>query len=835
MTAPVDPIEGQLWYDTVSGVLFVSYNSNWVEATAIPEKIFSGSTPPSSPALDDIWYDTVSGKLFIYYNNNWIDISATGDIGYTGSAGYQGRDGYVGSKGDKGDPGNPGGFTGSTGISGVDGFTGSTGISGVDGYTGSAGERGRDGRVGNDGYTGSAGSRGTAGVDGRNVTASTTAPVDPIEGQLWYDTVSGRTYVYYSGTWVDADPIELTTVAASPPTSPHEGSQWYDTVGGRLYIYYSGNWVDANPVDTTGFVGSVAGNGYTGSAGINGAVGSQGVTGSQGPIGYTGSGGSGSGNGYTGSAGVDGYVGSAGSNGVDGYVGSTGLGFTFYGEWTGTTHGYYIVNDVATYNGSSYICVNPVYGNDPPNVDISWQLFISKGDPGYVGSAGTNGIDGYTGSQSYTGSQGYIGSVGYSGSQGPYGYTGSIPGTYVSGITAGTGTSVSTSTGAVTVWFNTGTLVAQAVSVVGGIGVASLTAGTGTSVSTSTGAVTVWFNTGTLVTTAVNATTATNAATAYSTVGTHSTGTGILGTSFNGSSNVTWSLNTATLMANAVTANTSTYAQTVTASAQPNITSVGTLTSLIVTGNINAGVNTFTKSPGAGDIAMDNNSTDTPGLLMYYANNSNWGIDSWNGTFDILSGQLFRVTNKLNETGGAVKMAIDTSGNAVFTGFVQANAWRAGQVIKETVLGHTDVTQTQQGGVNRFATDSYNREFIRYAYTPSSSSSYIVVTMTLAKYSAYQGTGNDSYFSQMQVGATSGYSRNANGEPQGLSEVAYSLLSTVNGNRTGTLFPLMGRYTNGDTNSKTISIAVRKESADDYWDYDWSASSFCMRITEIAR
>ena len=108
--------------------------------------------------------------------------------------------------------------------------------------------------------------------------------------------------------------------------------------------------------------------------------------------------------------------------------------------------------------------------------------------------------------------------------------------------------------------------------------VTRLTAGTGTYISTSTGAVTVWFNTGTLVTTAVNASTATNAATAYSTVGTHSTGTGILGTSFNGSSNVTWSLNTATLMANAVTANTSTYAQTVTASAQPNITSVGTLT-----------------------------------------------------------------------------------------------------------------------------------------------------------------------------------------------------------------------------------------------------------------
>ena len=41
------------------------------------------------------------------------------------------------------------------------------------------------------------------------------------------------------------------------------------------------------------------------------------------------------------------------------------------------------------------------------------------------------------------GPQGYVGSIGY---------TGSFPGSYVSSITAGTGTAVSTSTGAVTVW-----------------------------------------------------------------------------------------------------------------------------------------------------------------------------------------------------------------------------------------------------------------------------------------------------------------------------------------------------------------------------------------------
>jgi len=95
--------------------------------------------------------------------------------------------------------------------------------------------------------------------------------------------------------------------------------------------------------------------------------------------------------------------------------------------------------------------------------------------------------------------------------------------------------------------FNTGTLVAHAV--------LADTAFTATNAGYAYS-----FNTGTLVTQAVSATTSTNASTAYVTIGTHSTGTGILGSSFNGSTNITWSLNTSTLMANAVSATTATNA-----------------------------------------------------------------------------------------------------------------------------------------------------------------------------------------------------------------------------------------------------------------------------------
>jgi hypothetical protein len=41
-----------------------------------------------------------------------------------------------------------------------------------------------------------------------SVTTSATAPTSPSLGDLWYDTVSGRTYVYYGSTWVDASPVD---------------------------------------------------------------------------------------------------------------------------------------------------------------------------------------------------------------------------------------------------------------------------------------------------------------------------------------------------------------------------------------------------------------------------------------------------------------------------------------------------------------------------------------------------------------------------------------------------------------------------------------------------
>jgi hypothetical protein len=50
----------------------------------------------------------------------------------------------------------------------------------------------------------------------------------------------------------------------------------------------------------------------------------------------------------------------------------------YRGVWNGTTYGYYLINDVVTYSGSSYICNNAVFGNTPPDQDLSFTALAAS-------------------------------------------------------------------------------------------------------------------------------------------------------------------------------------------------------------------------------------------------------------------------------------------------------------------------------------------------------------------------------------------------------------------------------------------------------------------------
>ena len=113
---------------------------------------------------------------------------------------------------------------------------------------------------------------------GGSITVAETAPTSPApgNGDLWFNSTDGRTFVYYEDTdsnqWVEIGQVlgggggASVTVDATAPASPSNGDMWWDTDNGNLYLYYddgtSQQWVAANGPQV--FVGTSAPAGYQG-------------------------------------------------------------------------------------------------------------------------------------------------------------------------------------------------------------------------------------------------------------------------------------------------------------------------------------------------------------------------------------------------------------------------------------------------------------------------------------------------------------------------------------------------------------------------------------------
>ena len=222
-----------------------------------------------------------------------------------------------------------------------------------------------------------------------------------------------------------------------------------------------------------------------------------------------------------------------------------------------------------------------------------------------------------------------------------------------------------------------------------------------------------------------------------------------------------------------------------------------------------SGGNNFTKSGQAqGDIFLDNNSNDTPGVLYYYKNNTNFGIDAYATG---IGATRLRIVKDLNESGGAELWSIDR------TGVVTQTAWAAGEIIKMTVLVGADLT----GGSTTTISTSSDTDVASYSYTPVSSNSYLVIDF-ITRYTVVGGAADD-FVSRIAVDG---------------AEQSYNNQVWINGagggTRSGTLFPLMARYTNSNTTAKTISVTVRRGTTDDNATV-YKDTTTVMKITEIGR
>ena len=97
---------------------------------------------------------------------------------------------------------------------------------------------------------------------GGSITVSDTAPVGPESGDLWFNSVLGRTFVWYvdtdSSQWVEVGAGSGPTAAAvstTAPASAEAGQLWFDSETGNLFFYYvdvdGGQWIQVRSAAPT--------------------------------------------------------------------------------------------------------------------------------------------------------------------------------------------------------------------------------------------------------------------------------------------------------------------------------------------------------------------------------------------------------------------------------------------------------------------------------------------------------------------------------------------------------------------------------------------------------
>jgi hypothetical protein len=158
------------------------------------------------------------------------------------------------------------------------------------------------------------------------------------------------------------------------------------------------------------------------------------------------------------------------------------------------------------------------------------------------------------------------------------------------------------------------------------------------------------------------------------------------------------------------------------------------------------------------------------------------------------------------------------SGNVVITGDVTATGTirsaAAGQVLNITML-----PPNATGAV--LVNSSSFTNVAQVTYTPVSSNSFILIEYA----TAYEipGSNTDSFQSEINIAGT---------------QITYGYQQYTGtaggGGRSGSLFPLMGRYTNSATTAITINVNARRILSDDNFSVYRDASSW-FKITEIAR
>ena len=250
-SAPENPTEGDLWFDSNSAGMFVYYDSQWIEigGSSSGARLFVGTTPPTNTAEGILWFNSNTAQVFVKYDSQWIEVGAFASSIDVSNAQTNDTLKFDGTK-----------FVASAeGIFNDNILLINNGTSSSP--TNNAGieiERGNSNNVlirWNEStdvweFTNNGSSYQELGKT--TAVVSATAPSSPYEGQIWFDSSDGGTYVYYGSTWIEvgAAPVDavLQKVDAKGDLLAGDAA---DSLA-RLAVGTNGQFLTANSSTATG-------------------------------------------------------------------------------------------------------------------------------------------------------------------------------------------------------------------------------------------------------------------------------------------------------------------------------------------------------------------------------------------------------------------------------------------------------------------------------------------------------------------------------------------------------------------------------------------------------
>ena len=84
--------------------------------------------------------------------------------------------------------------------------------------------------------------------------SNSTSPINPISGQLWYNSSTGSLKIYNGTIFKN---VSSATSGVAQPTNPNIGDFWWDTTNQQLDVYNGTSWVVVGPINTGAVVAEI--------------------------------------------------------------------------------------------------------------------------------------------------------------------------------------------------------------------------------------------------------------------------------------------------------------------------------------------------------------------------------------------------------------------------------------------------------------------------------------------------------------------------------------------------------------------------------------------------